>query len=234
MKCVILQPSFIPWRGYFHQIYLADTFVFYDCVQYDKHGWRNRNKIKTAQGAQWLTIPVNTSGTYDGLPIREVTLAKDNSWRRKHLAAIEQNYRKSPFWPMYKPLVNSIYAMETEKLADLTCTSTIEIARALGIEHTRFIRSSELNAVGDKTDRILDVLNKIGADHYISGPSARDYIEADKFEAAGITLEYMSYDYPEYPQQFNGFEGGVSILDLLFNVGPDAPQYIWNTDGSRK
>ena len=230
MKCVILQPSFIPWRGYFHQIHLADLFVFYDCVQFDKHGWRNRNKIKTAQGTQWLTIPVNTSGSYDGLPIHEVTIAKDDSWRRKHLAAIEQNYHKSPYWSSYKPLVERIYAMGVEKLADQTCASTIEIARALGIQHTRFIRSSELNAVGEKTERVLDVLKKVRADHYISGPSAREYIEAEKFEQAGITLEYMNYDYPQYSQQYGAFEGGVSILDLLFNVGPEAPQYIWDRD----
>ncbi|CCE24415.1 WbqC family protein [Methylotuvimicrobium alcaliphilum] len=228
MKCVILQPSFIPWRGYFHQIQIADIFVFYDCVQYDKHGWRNRNKIKTPLGTQWLTIPTSASGSYEGLSIQEVTIAKDNSWRRKHLASIEQNYRKSPYWSQYKPLVESIYANDTEKLADLTCASTIEIARTLGIEHTRFIRSSELNAIGEKTDRLLDVLQKVGADHYISGPSAQEYIESDKFERAGITLEYMYYDYPEYPQQYGAFEGGVSVLDLLFNVGPEAPRYIWD------
>jgi len=227
MKCVILQPSFIPWRGYFHQIQKADLFVFYDCVQYDKHGWRNRNKIKTGQGAQWLTIPVNAAGVYDGLLIRDVTIAKTDSWRRKHMAAIEMCYRKTPYWSLYKPLVDDIYAMDVPNLADLTCAATVKIARTLGIEHTHFIRSSELNAIGEKTDRLLNILEKAGADHYISGPSAQDYIESDKFERAGITLEYMSYDYPEYPQQYGSFEGGVSILDLLFNVGPEAPRYIW-------
>lgn len=118
--------------------------------------------------------------------------------------------------------------MDVKNLADLTCESTIEIARALGIQHTRFIRSSELDAVGDKTDRVLDVLKKVGADHYISGPSAQAYIEDSKFSDAGITLEYMNYDYPEYPQLYGAFEGGVTIFDLLFNVGPDAPKYIWD------
>ena len=228
MKCVILQPSFIPWRGFFHQVQLADLFVFYDCVQYEKHSWRNRNKIKTSQGTQWLTIPVNASGTYGGLPIRDVTVADNNSWRRKHLSAFQQNYRKAPFWSSYWPLLERIYAMDVKNLADLTCESTIEIARALGIQHTRFIRSSELDAVGDKTDRVLDVLKKVGADHYISGPSAQAYIEDSKFSDAGITLEYMNYDYPEYPQLYGAFEGGVTIFDLLFNVGPDAPKYIWD------
>ncbi len=231
MNCVILQPSFIPWRGYFHQIQRADLFVFYDCVQYDKHGWRNRNRIKTAQGAQWLTIPVAAGGACQGLLIRDVTVASDSAWRRKHLATIEQNYRKAPFWRDYAPLVEEIYALPDPRLADITCAATEAIARALGITHTRFVRSSELAARGEKTDRLLDVLTRLGATHYISGPSARDYIEADKLAAAGITLEYMVYDYPPYSQLHGPFDGHVSILDLLFNVGPDAPRYIWGRAG---
>jgi hypothetical protein len=198
-------------------------------VQYDKRGWRNRNKIKTSQGSQWLTIPVNATGSHDGLSIHEVTISEDNSWRRKHLAAIEQNYRKAPYWGQYKSLLDGLYATPYDRLADLTCATTIEIARSLGIQHTRFVRSSVLGAVGQKTDRLLDVLRKVGADHYISGPSAREYIEADKFAAAGIGLEYMTYDYPEYPQLHGSFLGQVSILDLLFNVGPNAASYIWDT-----
>jgi len=228
MKCVILQPSFIPWRGYFHQMQRADLFVFYDCVQYDRYGWRNRNKIKTAHGTQWLTVPTRAAGSHRGLEIRDVTIAQGGVWRRKHLTAIEQNYHKAPAWERYRPLLDRIYAMDVANLADLTCTSSIEVARALGIKHTRFIRSSELDAVGQKTDRLLDILAKVGADHYISGPAARDYIVAEKFAQAGITLEYMNYEYPDYPQQYGPFDGRVSILDLLFNVGDKAGRYIWD------
>lgn len=227
MNCVILQPSFIPWRGYFHQIQRADLFVFYDCVQYDKHGWRNRNRIKTTQGPQWLTIPVAAGGACQGLLIRDALVTGEPGWRRKHLASIEQSYRRAPFWREYAPLVEEIYALSGPRLADITCTSTEAIARRLGLTHTRFLHSSSLDAQGEKTDRLLDVLRKVGATHYISGPSARDYIEADKFAAAGITLEYMVYDYPPYPQLHGPFDGQVSILDLLFNVGPEAPRYIW-------
>ena len=231
MKCVVLQPSFIPWRGYFHQIFLADVFVFYDCVQYDKHGWRNRNKIKTAQGPQWLTIPAKTAGVYNGLRICDVAIADDGAWRRKHMAAFEQNYRKAPFWWDYQFLIKSIYESQYDRLVDLTCESTIKISRALGIHHTRFIRSSELNVTGEKTDRLLDILKQVGADYYISGPSAKAYIEADKFEEAGVSIEYMTYGYPEYPQQYGEFEGGVTVMDLLFNVGPLSPKYIWGDGG---
>lgn len=227
MNCVILQPSFIPWRGYFHQIQRADVFVFYDCVQYDKHGWRNRNRIKTAQGAQWLSIPVVASGAYHGLLIRDALLAEDIAWRRKHLTSLSHSYRKAPFWKDYAPLVEEIYALPGPHLADITCASTESIARRLGITHTRFVRSSTLAASGEKTDRLIDILRKVGATHYISGPSARDYIESDKFTAAGITLEYMNYDYPDYLQLHGPFDGQVSILDLLFNLGPEAQRYIW-------
>lgn len=231
MNCVILQPSFIPWRGYFHQIQRADLFVFYDCVQYDKRGWRNRNRIKTAQGAQWLTIPVAASGSHQGLRICDVPLGADEAWRKKHAMTITHAYRKAPFWREHARLVEDIYALPGPRLADITCAATEAIARRLGITHTRFLRSSTLDAQGDKTDRLLDILRKVGATHYISGPSARDYIEADKFAAAGITLEYMVYDYPPYPQLHGPFDAHVSILDLLFNVGPEAPRYIWGGAG---
>lgn len=231
MNCVILQPSFIPWRGYFHQIQRSDLFVFYDCVQYDKHGWRNRNRIKTAQGAQWLTIPVTAGGASQGLLIRDALIARDQNWRRKHLATIEQSYRKAPFWRDFAPLVEEIYSLPGPRLVDIICAATESITHALGITHTRFIRSSDMDAQGEKTDRLLDLLTRLGATHYISGPSARNYIQADKFAEAGITLEYMVYDYPPYPQLHGTFDGHVSILDLLFNVGPEAPRFIWGQAG---
>lgn len=230
MNCVILQPSFIPWRGYFHQIQKADVFVFYDCVQYDKRGWRHRNKIKTPQGPQWLSVPVNASGSHEGLAIKDVPIAEDGKWRRKHLAAFEQNYRKAPHYETIKPLLERIYALEGPNLVDLTCPATEMIAAALGIGSTRFVRSSTLDARGQKTDRLLEVLAKVGATHYISGPSARDYLEIDKFTEAGISVEFMSYDYSSYPQLHGDFEPAVTVLDLLFNAGPDAGRFIW-TEG---
>lgn len=229
INCVILQPSFVPWRGYFHQIHKADVFVFYDCVQFDKHGWRNRNRIKTSTGSQWLTVPVKTAGTYDGLPIRDVMIAGDGKWRRKHLTTWDQNYRKAPYYDTYRGILERIYGFECERLVDLNCHSTELIAEALGMTTPTFVRSSTLDVKGQKTDRLIDVLNKVGATHYISGPSARDYIEVEQFEHAGITLEFMSYEYPPYPQLHGAFEGGVSVLDLLFNTGSNAAQHIWST-----
>ena len=228
MNVVILQPSYIPWRGYFHQIQKADLFVFYDCVQYDKHGWRNRNAIKTAQGSQWLTIPVNTKGCVsEAKAIKEIPIIWDTPWPEKHLKSIHQCYTKAPFFKTFVQLLEAIYSRRDSLLADFTCATTELIARELGIQHTQFVRSSEIGAEGSKTERLIGILEKVGATHYISGPSAQDYIERDKFENAGISLEFMSYDYPDYPQLYGKFEPQVSILDLLFNVGPDACKFIW-------
>jgi hypothetical protein len=228
MRAVILQPSYIPWRGYFHQIQKADIFIFYDCVQYDKHGWRNRNAIKTAQGSQWLTIPVNTKGCVsEGKVIKDIPILWDTPWPEKHIKSIQQNYAKAPFFKDYANLLDSIFARKDSLLADFTCATTELIARELGNNHTKFIRSSEIGAEGSKTERLIGLLKKIKATHYISGPSAQDYIEREKFDEVGISLEFMSYDYPDYPQLHRPFLPQVSILDLLFNVGPDAGKYIW-------
>jgi hypothetical protein len=230
MNCVILQPSYIPWRGYFHQIQKADVFVFYDCVQYDDRGWRNRNQIKTRTGIQWLTIPVHSKGVQtSATPIKDIHIVWDSPWNKKHWGAITQNYGKAPHFKRYAPLLQSFYGRQDVLLADFTCDLTIALARELGILHTQFIRSSSLPVQGNKTDRLLDILTRLGATHYVSGPSAKDYMELDKFAAAGISVEFMVYEYPPYPQLQGVFEPAVTILDLLFNVGPDAPKYIWMT-----
>jgi len=232
MKCVILQPSYIPWRGYFHQIQKADLFIFYDDVQYDKDGWRNRNRIKTAQGLQWLTIPVHTKGSVvEGIPINQIKISWDKPWNIHHWRAIQFAYRKAPFFSEYEEFFAGMYAQEPELLADFTIQTTIELSRMIGITHTQFLRSSELTGVsGDKTDRLLSILQRVEADHYISGPSAREYIETEKFREAGIRLEYMVYDYPQYEQLYPPFEQQVSIIDLLFMTGHRALEYI--TGGS--
>jgi len=227
MNCVILQPSYIPWRGYFHQIYKADVFVFYDDVQYDKHGWRNRNQIKTPQGKKWLSIPVHSSGVVvKSVPINRVQIDWSKPWNNSHWKALSFAYGRAPFFRVYAPLLESLYQRHDELLSDFTIALTVAIARELGIVHTHFVRSSELNANGQKTDRLIQILKQLGATHYISGPSARGYVEEEKFQAAGITIEYMVYDYPEYLQLHPPFDPYVSILDLLLMTGNEALRYI--------
>jgi hypothetical protein len=227
MNVVILQPSYIPWRGYFDQIFRADLFIFYDDVQYDKHGWRNRNQIKTAQGKQWLTIPVHSKGVTEGIPIREVRIDWSKPWAKNHLKALTFAYTKAPEFASCNPWLESVFGRQDEFLADFTIWLTIEIARKIGNSHTRFLRSSEIHGIdGQKTDRLIQILKQVGAKHYISGPSAREYVEKDKFDNAGISLEYMEYNYSEYPQLYPPFDPYVTILDLMFMVGNDARKYI--------
>ena len=223
MKVVILQPSYIPWRGYFDQILKADLFVFYDDVQYDKRGWRNRNRIKTSTGPIWLSIPVfNRGAQTEHILINDIRIVWDRPWNQEHWNSIRMAYSKAPYFSQYAGMVEEFYAKKPEMLADFTIESTISLARAIGIDQTRFLRSSQIEGVeGTKTDRLISILKKVNATHYISGPSAKDYIENEKFEDAGLSLEYINYDYPEYPQLFPPFDAQVSIIDTLFMMGKD-------------
>ena len=228
MRVVLLQPSYIPWRGYFDQIRRADLFIFYDDVQYDKHGWRNRNQIKTSQGKLWLTIPVHSKGVTGGIAIKDVRIDWSKPWSRSHLKSFVTAYNKAPHFKQFLPLLQSFYeGRHDEFLADFTIETSISLARSLGITSTQFMRSSQLGDVtGQKTERIINILRQVGATHYLSGPSATSYIEPEKFQQAGITLEYIDYKYPEYPQLYPPFDPYVSIVDLLFMTNTDALTYI--------
>lgn len=227
MNVVILQPSYIPWRGYFDQIRRADLFIFYDDVQYDKHGWRNRNQIKTHQGKQWLTIPVHSKGVTQGVPIKDVRIDWSKPWAKSHLKSLTISYSKSPHFKGCLPLLDELYQRRDECLADFTIETSIRLARELGFTSTRFMRSSELSSVeGQKTDRVINVLKQVGATHYICGPSASSYMEPEKFDAAGITFEYINYNYPEYSQMYPPYDPYVSILDLIFMTGNEASGYF--------
>jgi hypothetical protein len=223
MNVVILQPSYIPWRGYFDQIRRADLFIFYDDVQYDKHGWRNRNQIKTAQGKQWLTIPVYSKGVTNGIVIKDVRIDWSKPWTKNHLKSLVVTYSKTPYFKEYLPLLESCYARRDEYLADFTIATSVLLAHELGMTSTQFMRSSEMTGIeGQKTDRVICILKQVGATHYLCGPSASSYMEPEKFKHAGIPFEYMQYNYPEYPQLYPPYDPFVSILDLMFMTGKDA------------
>jgi hypothetical protein len=227
---VILQPSYIPWRGYFDQIRRADLFIFYDDVQYDKHGWRNRNQIKTAGGKRWLTIPVHTAGVTHGVAIKDVRIDWSKAWPAQHLKSLTASYARAPYFRQYLPLLQSFYDRRDDCIAEFTIATTVALARELGIRDTRFMRSSELEGIGGtRTTRLIEILGRVGADHYITGPSARDYIVADEFAGAGIHLEYMTYEYPQYAQLYPPYDPRVTVLDLLFMTGPRALDYFAGT-----
>jgi hypothetical protein len=227
VRCAIIQPSYIPWRGFFHLIQKVDVFVFYDDVQYDKHGWRNRNRIKTANGPIWLTIPVSSRGNVvNKMPISQIDIAWDSSWNAKHWTTINQAYGRAPHFAALASMLEPFFSDRPLKLADFTIELTVALARRLGIK-SRFVRSSKLGVSGDRMDHLMAVLRTVGATHYISGPSARAYMDESRFDEAGISLEYMTYDYPEYKQLHPPYDGQVSVIDLMFMEGPRAPELIW-------
>ena len=226
-RVVVLQPSYLPWRGYFHQMWLADTFVFLDDVQYDKHSWRNRNRLKGSGGSFWITVPVRIPA-WPPPPILGVEIDNASPWRRKHRDSIHQSYARAPEAPHYLPLIDELYSREWTHLVDLDITTTTELARLLGIR-TRCIRSSELNAPGTRTERLVNLCRALGATRYLSGPSARDYLDESRFADAGVEVEWMDYAYPPHPQLHGDFDPFVSVVDLLMNCGSKAPEFIWDT-----
>lgn len=230
-RVAVIQSNYIPWKGYFDVIHDVDLFIFYDDVQFTKNDWRNRNRIKTANGVAWLTIPVGAR--LDRL-ICDVELS-DPTWQQKHWRSISQAYARAPHFRRYSGFFESVYlGRRWSRLSDLNAFVVTSIAREfLGIR-TEFRDSREFGAQGSRLDRLIDLLGKAGAQAYVSGPAARDYIEDSAFAAAGIELIWKSYDgYPEYPQLHPPFEHAVSIIDLLFNVGPEAPDYIWGWRNGR-
>ncbi|MDH3629359.1 MAG: WbqC family protein, partial [Acidobacteriota bacterium] len=181
MLCVILQPSYIPWRGYFDQIRRADTFVFLDTAPYDARGWRNRNRIKSADGSRWLTIPVQRKGSQQArTPLSEIRIHWEHDWRVTHRRSLEHAYARAPHWKEMTPLLDQIYGDRHERLVDLTIHATHCVASQLGLGGTRFLRASELDDVpGEGSERIQTLLNRVGADRYLTGPSAQNYLDID-------------------------------------------------------
>lgn len=225
--CVIFQPSFLPWRGYFSQLARADVFVFYDDVQYDKHGWRNRNRIKTATGGKWLTIPVMSKGNVtESRLIKDIEIDPNDRWKQKHLGSIRQNYSKAPGFSQCWPRVQRLYEATHERLADLTIESTLEAASALGIDHVDYVRSSSLGIDGGQTERLVRICRHLGATRYLTGPSAADYLDSSLFARAGIHVDFAVYDLPEYSQFYPPFDANVSIIDLLMMEWATALDYL--------
>ncbi len=228
----ILQSNYIPWKGNFHMMYLVDEYVLFDDVQFTRRDWRNRNRIKSKNGLQWLTIPVkavkNHQARESGQRICD-TEVSDPFWAEQHWRQIETSYSSAPFWKAYEGKIQSLYEIAASEpfLSKINHLFLTELMNLLGF-FTRITWSMDYQAQGHKTDRLLDILKKTGATDYISGPLAKDYIEKEKFEEAGITLHWMEYGpYPEYPQLYPPFEHGVTMLDMLFMLGNNTSKYIW-------
>ena len=225
MRIAIVQSNYIPWKGYFDLIRAVDEFVLFDDVQYTRRDWRNRNRIKTPQGLTWLSIPVQTKGEYLAL-IKDIEVS-DTSWGERHWKTIAASYGKAPHFRWFADRFEPLYRDTQEPRLSLINRRWLEAAcQAMEIP-TRLTWSMDYVVAAGKTERLVSICQQAGADTYISGPSARDYIDDAVFQAGGVRLEYFDYaGYPEYPQLHGAFEHAVSIVDLLCQAGPDAPRYL--------
>jgi len=224
-RVAVLQSNYGPWKGYFDIVRDVDLFIFYDDRQFTKNDWRNRNQIKAASGPEWLTIPVGDA--IDRL-ICDVAIANP-AWQAKHWRTLQQNYGRCPHFARYRAYFEEVYlGRRWTNLSELNQTLIRHIAREFLGLRTEFADSRDYATRGQKLDRLLDLVVQSGATTYVSGPSAKYYIVPERFNEAGIDLVWKDYaGYPPYPQRFPPFEHRVSILDLLFNCGPEAPRYIW-------
>ena len=216
----VLQPGYLPWLGFFDQMRRADVFVYYDDVQYDKHGWRNRNRIKSPAGPHWLTVPVRHSGL--GKPrIVDVEIDGASPWARKHLGSIRQFYKDAPHFARYWPELEELLQRPWERLADLDLTVTTAMARWLGVA-TCCHRASELGIDGERSERLLKLCQHFGATRYLSGNAAESYLDLELFCSHGVAVEWQNYRHPAYPQLHGDFEPYLSAIDLIFNCGGES------------
>lgn len=224
-RIAIVQSNYIPWKGYFDLINSVEEFMLYDDVQYTRHDWRNRNKIKTAQGVMWLSLPIEVKGRFHQ-KIREARVS-DDSWRAKHWKSIAQAYSKARYFARYREHLEALYrGPASPYLSEINFTFLSTLCALLDIK-TPLTWSSDYDIVPGKTERLLSLCQQAGATEYVSGPAAKSYLDESLFVEAGIDVRWMDYSgYPEYHQRFPPFEHAVSVIDLLFNEGPDARRYM--------
>jgi len=215
---VVLQPGYLPWLGFFDQMRRSDIFVYYDDVQFDKHGWRNRNRIKGPSGPQWLTVPVH----HKGWPrIMDVTIDNRMPWARKHVGTIRQGYARAAYVDRYLPELEALLERGWEQLVDLDLAVVDLMCGWLGLQRT-ITRASELGVQGDKSERLLNLCLHFGARRYLSGNSAQSYLDIELFARHGIAVEWQNYDHPIYGQLHGDFVRQLSTLDLVLNCGPES------------
>jgi len=226
-RIAILQSNYIPWKGYFDIINSVDEFILYDDMQYTRRDWRNRNKIITPNGLKWLSVPVEVKGRYFQ-KINETRIS-DPKWAKKHWATISQNYRNAPYFKDYKELFKNLYSnMDEIMLSQINYCFIKTINDILNITTT--IRwSNEFDLIKGKTEKLVGICESVGATEYLSGPSAKGYLDESLFAEKSISVKCMDYTgYLEYPQQYDHHpcEHGVTVLDLLFNTGKNATKYM--------
>ncbi len=224
MRATIYQPSYLPWTGYFGMIDLVDIFVFFDDVQFVKDSWHRRNRLKFDDSEKWISVPVIKNF---GQKINQTKINNSIDWKNDHSNKIYSYYNKAEFYDKYESIIHSYYEKDWEYLVDLNIWIIKDLSKILDVKMPRFVRSSEIEGItSQKTDRILDILEKLEVDETIVGPTARKYTEKEKFIDKNIELFWYDFDHPVYPQLGNEFTPYLSVIDLLFNTGDDAINYI--------
>ena len=221
----IVQSCYVPWKGYFDLINSADVFVLYDDVQYTRRDWRNRNRIKTAAGPRWLTIPVQVKGRYHQR-ICDVTVS-DPGWSAQHWKSIQHAYARAPYFARYAEALENVYQSCTESALTTINERFLRAMCEWFDIATPILRSDTFSLPEDRSERLIEICRQLNATRYLSGPSAKAYIDEQQFADAGIDVVWMDYGgYREYPQLHAPFVHEVSALDLLLNTGPDAKRYL--------
>ena len=214
------QPVYLPWLGLFHKIAISDAFCYFNDVQYQVKDYNSRNKIKTANGAIWLTVPVLTKG-YREKKIKEIEINNSIDWRKKHWKSIYLNYKKAPYFNKYANFLEETYKREWRYLVDLNEEMLKWFLEQLGIK-VDYFKASELNFQSYKSELVLDMCKKLRADSYIFGALGKDYAQEENFVKNGVKIYFQDYKHPIYPQLYGEFMPYMSIIDLLFNCGENS------------
>ncbi len=222
----MLQPGYLPWLGFFDQMRRCNTFVLYDDVQYDKGGWRNRNRIKAKDGPQWLTVPVLTKGRF-GQRLLDVEIDSTRPWAQTHLRSIRQCYASAPFVDRYLPELTEILARPWHRLVELDIELITLMSGWLGLRK-KIVRSSEVGIGGSRSERLVDLCIYFGVTRYLTGDAARAYLDVSLFAERGIEVEWHGFSHPTYHQQHGDFVPYLSALDLIFNRGEKAIDTLSN------
>jgi len=217
MKITIHQPEFCSYIGFYDKIAKVDALVIADSFQVKKNYFDNRNKIRTSQGWQWITIPIEKDNHKS---FRDVKVMNEHNWKTKMLNSIRQNYSKSLYFDKYYPRIEEIITQKFEFLFDYNCRLFVQIKEWLNIKPPILTLTSELELQSeDGSDKCLEICQKLRADTYLSGASGKDYLQVEKFNQAGIQVEFHQFEHPIYEQVYTPFIPGMSVLDYLFNCG---------------
>lgn len=233
---VVMQPGYLPWLGFFELLWQSDVFVVYDNVQYDKNGWRNRNRIKTANGPMWLTVPVSLP---NGLSTKIYEARIDNSqrWQKKHIASIEQNYRKARYFSDYFPPIKELLEQKWESLLELNLKLITRLANLLGIQREIHLASELEIQDDDKIKRLVKITSLFGGTRFYEPAGGKAYFNESsiqKFKDAGIGVEFQNYRHPIYAQLYGNFIPNLSVVDLILNHGPQSLKIITSTSTRRR